>query len=101
MEEWSRTHILDTLSPSIERIRGKNQNWVWKSWLRKSKLEQLVFLLASPQVKMAARAFLGVAHQEIIEGSQEILMVLLCPEELVMKFQLMERIQHLTISLFL
>lgn len=46
---------------------------------QKSKYEQLVFPLATPQVKMAARAFLGAAHQETVGRSQEIVLILLCP----------------------
>lgn len=56
-----------------------------QSWEKKSKYEQLVFPLAIPQVKMAARAFLGAAHQKIVQGSQELLLILLCPEEHVIK----------------
>lgn len=80
MEDWSRTYILFLLSSSIEKIGGKNQNWIWDSQLQKSKYEQLVFLLATPPVKMAASVSLGAAHQEIVEGSQEMLFILLCPE---------------------
>lgn len=100
MEDWSKTYILFLLSSSIEKIGGKNQNWIWDSQLQKSKYEQLVFLLATPPVKMAASVSLGAAHQEIVEGSQEMLFILYA-QNFMKKFQVMERIQHQTISLFL
>lgn len=102
MEDWSRAYILHILSLSVEKIGESSQTCIWELWLQKSKYEQLVFPLATPQVKMAARAFLGATHQELIQGSQEILLIPLCPEEQVIKkSQLMERIQHLDISLLL
>lgn len=99
MKDWSRAHILHILSLSVNKIGERSQTCIWELWLQKSKYEQLVFPLATPQVKMAARTFLGATHQELIQGSQEILLILLSPEEQVIKkSQLMERIQHLDIS---
>ena len=59
MEDWSRAYILHILSLSVEKIGERSQTCIWELWLQKSKYEQLVFPLATPQVKMAARAFLG------------------------------------------